>query len=73
MADRRKPYDRMRGTRPLQALRLDRGLTQRELAERAGLQVQTIKRFERNDPSVSRAALCAISYALGCTFEYVAL
>jgi transcriptional regulator with XRE-family HTH domain len=61
------------GASPLADRRLVLGLTQLAVADRAGLTVQTIKRLERGDPSVTRASALAVAFVLGFQHEWVAL
>ena len=50
-------------------LRLDAELTQSALAERLGLEVRTVQKFEAGEINVPLATLHRIRRALGCRWE----
>ena len=50
------------------ALRKSRGLTQRELAEKAGVSLGSLRRFEQTG-RIAFDALVSISFALGCSAD----
>jgi transcriptional regulator with XRE-family HTH domain len=52
-------------TADLRRLRKERGLTQTELATRAGVSLPTVQRAERGDPTVTRATMQGIASGLG--------
>lgn len=52
-------------------LRKRQGMTQTELAERAGLQAPHIARIEKGRYSVGLDTLAAIAHGLGCTIEII--
>ena len=54
------------------ALRKARGLTQEQLAEKAGVSLGSLRRFEQTG-LVSFESLVALSFALGCDSELDAL
>ena len=53
--------------RNIRQLRTERGLTQRELARRAGLDPRSLNRLEREPQNLSLALLEAVATALGVT------
>ena len=53
--------------RNIKQLRTERGLTQRELARRAGLDPRSLNRLEREPQNLSLALLEAVASALGVT------
>ena len=53
--------------RNIKQLRTERGLTQRELARRAGLDPRSLNRLEREPQNLSLALLEAVATALGVT------
>ena len=54
--------------RQFREMRKSRGLTQREVADRAGMKQSGIARFE-NQRSLSLPTLCRIAEALGCVLS----
>lgn len=61
----RAPYrTRQVGVSPYADARLALGWTQRHVAQRAGVTVQTVKRLERGNSDVCRATRLAVRFAL---------
>lgn len=60
----------MNGNR-LRTIRNLRGLTQQELAERAGVNQQAIARYEKNITEATDGALTSIARALNITSDYL--
>lgn len=65
----RNEQERQRIGRRIADLRASRNMTQKELAERAGLQRSHIVRLERGAYGATVDVLSAIAGALGCTLD----
>lgn len=65
----RNELERQRIGRRIADLRASRNMTQKELAERAGLQRSHIVRLERGAYGATVDVLSAIAGALGCTLD----
>lgn len=64
MVDRRRPeYERLRST--LRQLRLERGLTQADLAQRLGVWQEWISRYEVGERRLDVIELAEIARAIG--------
>jgi transcriptional regulator with XRE-family HTH domain len=61
--------DRKRFGPELRRRRLKAGLTQVELAEKAGLTANSVARMERGEQGLSLTAGLALAAALGCRIE----
>ena len=69
-----KDYEaRRRMGERIRPLRTERGISQVELAERAGLIQPHIVRIEQGRYSLGRDTLQALAKALGCTVDIVAV
>lgn len=54
----------------LQLVRISRGMTQKELAEKSGVKLRTIRDYERRATNIDRARLdilCALAEVLDCS------
>ena len=59
-------------TNNLKKMRLQKGITQRELAEETGIRLKAIQKYERNENNINNAnyqILKTISETLGCKIE----
>lgn len=65
--------ERKRIGRRIAAIRQETGMTQEELAERAGLQPSNIARIERGLYGVSIDVLGNIAGVLGCKVDFIRL
>lgn len=65
----RNELERQRIGRRIADLRASRNMTQKELAERAGLQRSHVVRLERGAYGATVDVLSAIAGALGCTLD----
>lgn len=57
---------------PLQLIRKERGMSQSQLANAAGIKVRTLQHYETGECNVSKAAATTVwrlAQALGCTME----
>lgn len=57
---------------PLQLIRKERGMSQSQLANAAGIKVRTLQHYENGECNVSKAAATTVwrlAQALGCTME----
>ena len=50
-------------------LRLERGLTQRQLADKIGCQQKDVSRWEHGERNPGAASLVKLAAALGCTID----
>lgn len=57
---------------PLARLRMDRGLTQGQLAEKVGCLAKDISRWENGARRPGAASLIKLADALGCTIDEIA-
>lgn len=54
---------------PIARIRIERGLTQAQLAERLGMPQQTVSRWEQGTRTPSAKSLKAMAGALGCSMD----
>ena len=62
-----------KGTK-LRRLRVKRGLTQRELADRSGVPIRTLQKYENGETNIDTAkldTLCRLSGTLDCKIDNV--
>lgn len=63
------PYDKDRVAKRLKALRMDRGMSQEDLARASGVSKNSIARYEISCNSMGLSAAYDITAALGCTLD----
>ena len=73
LLDQQLPGDVMRDiAERMVCRRKEKGFTQAQLAEKSGVSLGSLRRFERSH-QISLASLVKISFALGCEDDFAAL
>ena len=63
------PYDKARVGLRLKSLRIDRGMSQKDLAEKSGVSLNAIARYETGDISMGLDKAYDLTTAMGCSIE----
>lgn len=63
------PYDKARVARRLKSLRVDRGMSQKDLAQASGVSLNAIARYEIGDVGMSLSKAYDLTGAMGCTLD----
>ena len=63
------PYDKARVGLRLKSLRVDRGMSQKDLAEKSGVSLNAIARYELGDMSMGLDKAYELTDAMGCTID----
>lgn len=63
------PYDKTRVGLRLKSLRVDRGMSQRDLAEASGVSLNAIARYEIGDSGMGLDKAYDLTQAMNCTID----
>ena len=55
----------------IKELRLEKGFTQKKLAEKVGCSASMVTRWEKEESEPTATAIVKLSEALGCTTDYL--